>query len=405
MLTGIYTVFGGFRAVLYTDSVQALLLIIGSASITLIGLDALGGWNELVRIASERSDELALWRPLQAEGSGMPWWKNNDFPWLGIIIASPIIGVWYWCTDQYIVQRTLAAKNLTLARRGAIWGAFLKVWPVLIFLLPGIIGWALHQKGILYIPMKSQGNTAVAIDGDQVFATMVIQLLPAGLRGLVVGGLLAALMSSLSSLFNSCATLFTVDIYEKICPERSEKHLVRVGRLATTIIVGFGLLWIPVMYRIAGGGIYQYLQSVQGYLAPPITAVFLLGLFWKRINSTGAMWGLIVGFILGMTKLGIQAQYSALDEKKMDDPSWLAAIGDFSFLYASGVLLLVSIAVVVIGSFLTPAQNQDTLKGLTYDSLDRAEIRATVEKVDVWLTVVTIFLVLGMYLYFSFWLG
>ena len=208
-------------------------------------------------------------------------------------------------------------KISRLARRGAIWGAFLKVWPVLIFLLPGIIGWALHQKGILHIPMKSQGTTAMDIDGDQVFATMVIQLLPAGLRGLVVGGLLAALMSSLSSLFNSCATLFTVDIYEKICPERSEKHLVRVGRLATTIIVGFGLLWIPVMYRIAGGGIYQYLQSVQGYLAPPITAVFLLGLFWKRINATGAMWGLIVGFILGMTKLGIQAQYSSLDEKKM----------------------------------------------------------------------------------------
>ena len=242
------------------------------------------------------------------------------------------------------------------------------------------------------------------IDGDQVFATMVIQLLPAGLRGLVVGGLLAALMSSLSSLFNSCATLFTVDIYEKICPERSEKHLVRIGRLATTIIVALGLLWIPVMYRIAGGGIYQYLQSVQGYLAPPITAVFLLGLFWKRINATGAMWGLIVGFILGMAKLGIQAQYSSLDPEKMVDPTWLAAIGDFSFLYASGVLLLISIAVVVIGSFLTPAQNEDTLKGLTYDSLDRTEIHATVEKVDVWLTAITILLVLGMYLYFSFWL-
>ena len=405
MLTGIYTVFGGFRAVLYTDSVQALLLIIGSASITWIGLDALGGWGELVRMASERSDELALWRPLQVEGSGIPWWKNNDFPWLGIIIASPIIGIWYWCTDQYIVQRTLAAKNLTLARRGAIWGAFLKVWPVLIFLLPGIIGWELHQKGILHIPMKAQGTTAMDIDGDQVFATMVIQLLPAGLRGLVVGGLLAALMSSLSSLFNSCATLFTVDIYEKICPKRSEKHLVRVGRVATTIIVALGLLWIPVMYRIAGGGIYQYLQSVQGYLAPPITAVFLLGLFWKRINATGAMWGLIVGFILGMAKLAIQAQYSSLDSEKRVEPAWLVAIGDFSFLYASGVLLLISIAVVVIGSFLTPAQNEDTLKGLTYASLDRAEIGATVEKRDVWLTAVTLLLVLGMYLYFSFWLG
>jgi SSS family solute:Na+ symporter len=253
--------------------------------------------------------------------------------------------------------------------------------------------------------MKSQGTTAMDIDGDQVFATMVIQLLPSGLRGLVVGGLLAALMSSLSSLFNSCATLFTVDIYEKVCRERSEKHLVRVGRVATTIIVALGLLWIPVMYRIAGGGIYQYLQSVQGYLAPPITAVFLLGLFWKRINATGATWGLIVGFVLGMAKLAIQAQYGSLDPEKMADPAWLAAIGDFSFLYASGVLLLISIAVVVIGSLLTPAQDEGALKGLTYASLDRAEIRATVEKRDVWLTAVTLLLVVGMYLYFSFWLG
>ena len=212
IVTGVYTILGGFRAVLYTDSIQALLLIIGSLSITLIGLDALGGWHELVTIASERSNELALWRPLIIEDSDLPWWKNNDFPWLGIMIASPIIGIWYWCTDQYIVQRTLAAKNLTMARRGAIWGSFLKVWPVLIFLLPGIIGWALHQQQIISIPTKSGSiDGSLNIDGDQVFASMVIQLLPVGLRGLVVGGLLAALMSSLSSLFNSCATLFTVD--------------------------------------------------------------------------------------------------------------------------------------------------------------------------------------------------
>jgi SSS family solute:Na+ symporter len=242
------------------------------------------------------------------------------------------------------------------------------------------------------------------IDGDQVFATMVMQLLPTGLRGLVVGGLLAALMSSLSSLFNSCATLFTVDIYEKICPNRSEAHLVRVGRLATTIIVALGLLWIPVMYRIAGGGIYQYLQSVQGYLAPPITAVFLLGLFWKRTNATGATWGLIVGFVLGMAKLAIQAQYGSFDPEKMADPVWLAAIGDFSFLYGSGVLLLISVIVVVLGSLFTPAQDEAVLDGLTYASLDRDEIRATVGKGDVWLTVVTLLLVIGIYIYFSFWL-
>ena len=170
-----------------------------------------------------------------------------------------------------------------------------------------------------------------------------MNLLPTGLRGLVVGGLLAALMSSLSSLFNSCASLFTVDIYEKIHPEASERHLVTVGRMATGIIVLLGMAWIPVMYKVAGGGLYVYLQSVQGYLAPPITAVFLLGLFWKRINAQGAMWGLIVGFVLGMLKLTIQAKFSTMDPLKIADPVFLANIGDFNFLYASGVLFAISV--------------------------------------------------------------
>ena len=406
IVTGVYTILGGFRAVLYTDSIQALLLIIGSLSITLIGLDALGGWNELVIIASERSNELALWRPLIIEGSDLPWWKNNDFPWLGIMIASPIIGIWYWCTDQYIVQRTLAAKNLTMARRGAIWGSFLKVWPVLIFLLPGIIGWALHQQQIISIPTKTGSiDGLLNIDGDQVFASMVLQLLPVGLRGLVVGGLLAALMSSLSSLFNSCATLFTVDIYEKLVSKKSEKHLVRVGRFATSIIVFFGLLWIPIMYRVADGGIYQYLQSVQGYLAPPIASVFLLGLFYKRINSVGAIAGLISGFTLGMAKLIIQVNFSSIDNSKLSSPEWLASIGDFSFLYATGALFLISSIIIILFSFLTKAQSDKSIHGLTYGSIDKDEISGSVEPIDRYLTAITLILVLGLYIYFSFWLS
>lgn len=406
IVTGVYTILGGFRAVLYTDSIQALLLIIGSLSITLIGLDALGGWHELVIIASERSNELALWRPLIIEGSDLPWWKNNDFPWLGIMIASPIIGIWYWCTDQYIVQRTLAAKNLTMARRGAIWGSFLKVWPVLIFLLPGIIGWALHQQQIITIPTKSGSiDGSLNIDGDQVFASMVIQLLPVGLRGLVVGGLLAALMSSLSSLFNSCATLFTVDIYEKLVAKKSEKHLVRVGRFATSIIVFFGLLWIPIMYRVADGGIYQYLQSVQGYLAPPIASVFLLGLFYKRINSVGAIAGLISGFTLGMAKLIIQVNFSSIDNSKLSSPEWLASIGDFSFLYATGALFLISSIIIILFSFMTKAQSDKSIHGLTYGSIDKDEISGSVEPIDRYLTAITLILVLGLYIYFSFWLS
>ena len=266
---------------------------IGSTAITYFGLIELGGFNELRVFASENVAQYALWRPL----------SDPDFPWLGILIASPIVGIWYWCTDQYIVQRTLAAKDLKTARRGALLGAFFKIWPVLIFLVPGLIGAALNAKGILEISIDTNGN----IIGDQVFPTMVATLLPEGLRGLVVAGIIAALMSSLSSLFNSTATLFTLDIYKKIKPKVSEQKLVLIGRMATLVVVVFGLLWIPIMPMISKGGLYQYLQSVQGYLAPPITAVFLLGLFNSRINNKGATWGLSLGFFAGMLKLIIQA--------------------------------------------------------------------------------------------------
>lgn len=394
ILTGIYTVFGGFRAVVYTDTAQAFILLIGSICITAIGLNKLGGWGELQEICRSNAANFSLWRP------------NSDpnFPWLGILIASPIIGIWYWCTDQYIVQRTLAAKNLQNARRGAIWGAFLKVWPVLIFLVPGLIGYALHQKGLIQIPMKIVDGQSV-LNGDQVFPVMVTTLLPVGLRGIVVGGLLAALMSSLSSLFNSCATLFTIDIYEKIRPNASERQLVAVGRLATAVVVVLGIIWIPVMPLVSKGGLYQYIQSVQGYLAPPITAVFLLGLFFKRINAKGAVAGLAVGFLLGMAKLTIQALVGG---KIIASPAWLVAIGNYNFLFASGWLFGVSILIVVLGSLISEKPDYAKISGLTYSTAtekDKQENRASWNRWDVIGTAVVLSLVLSMYLYFSFWLN
>jgi SSS family solute:Na+ symporter len=329
--------------------------------------------------------------------------SDPDFPWLGIMIASPVIGIWYWCTDQYIVQRTLAAKNLKAARRGAIWGGFLKVWPVMIFLVPGLIGYALHQKGLISIPMKTVDGAEV-MNGDMVFPTMVASLLPVGLRGLVVGGLLAALMSSLSSLFNSCSALFTVDIYKKLHPGASEAWLVHVGRFVTIVIVGLGLMWIPIMPLIAKGGLYKYLQSVQGYLAPPITAVFMLGLFCKRINTKGATWGLAIGFLAGMAKLTIQGFAGA---GKFAAGSMLQYIGDYNFLYASGWLLVISVAVIVVVSLLTKPPSLEQIKNLTYSTSteeQRKENRASWNKWDVIATVIVLGLVLAMYLYFSFWL-
>ena len=386
-LTGLYTVAGGLRAVLYTDLLQTIILLIGSTAITYFGLLELGGFNELRVFASENVAQYALWRPL----------SDPDFPWLGILIASPIVGIWYWCTDQYIVQRTLAAKDLKTARRGALLGAFFKIWPVLIFLVPGLIGAALNAKGILEISIDTNGN----IIGDQVFPTMVATLLPEGLRGLVVAGIIAALMSSLSSLFNSTATLFTLDIYKKIKPKVSEQKLVLIGRMATLVVVVFGLLWIPIMPMISKGGLYQYLQSVQGYLAPPITAVFLLGLFNSRINNKGATWGLSLGFFAGMLKLIIQAFFG---KEKIANPELLAYIGDINFLYFSGILFLFCVFLICLVSYQTELPDENQIDGLTYQTIDKETIRESWDQKDIYATGVILGLVLAIYLYFSFWI-
>ena len=394
IITGIYSILGGLRAVVYTDTAQTFILIFASILITMFGLYHLGGWGELVNVCKQNADNFALWRGID----------HPDFPWLGILITSPIIGIWYWCTDQYIVQRTLAAKNLQNARRGAIWGGFLKVWPVFIFIIPGMIGYALHQKGLINIPMRMVDGQQTLM-GDQVFPVMVASLLPVGLRGLVVAGLLAALMSSLSSLFNSCASLFTVDIFEKIRPDASERTLVTVGRIATGVVVVLGLIWIPVMPLISSGGLYQYLQSVQSYLAPPITVVFLLGIFSKRINGNGVVAGLVAGFLLGMAKLTIQAVVGGFH---ITSPQWLVFIGEYNFLYASGWLLAISAAIVVCVSLLTKPPDREQIAGLTYSTVSaeqKREVRASWNRWDVLGTVIVLGLVVAIYVYFSFWLS
>src|SRR3546814_300337 len=284
LLTGIYTVLGGMRAVAYTEAMQAIVLLLGSIVLTILGLGELGGWDALIR--STPAEKLNLFPPL----------SDPDFPWAGILFASPIVGLWYWCTDQYIVQRCLAARNEQQARRGAIFAAYLKLFPFFIFMIPGLIAASLAASGKMELS-----------DADQAFPALVQHLLPVGLRGLVAGGLLAALMSSLAAIFNSCSTLFTMDIYQKIRPEASQRQLVSVGRMATAIVVLLGILWIPVMEGISGV-LYQYLQSVQSYLAPPIAAVFLLGLFSKRINSKGALAAMAGGFVMGILRIFLELQ-------------------------------------------------------------------------------------------------
>ncbi len=379
VLTGIYTVLGGLRAVVYTDALQAVVLIVGSVVVTIMGLSALGGWGELREACG--SQYFNLWRPA----------SDPDFPWAGILFGAPIVGLWYWCTDQYIVQRTLAARNMRQARRGTIFGAYLKLSPVFIFIVPGMIAYALAQSGKLQLESP-----------DQAFPVLVQTLLPVGLRGLVVGGLLAALMSSLSSLFNSCSTLFTVDIYEKLRPEASERTLVRVGRIATAVIVVLGIVWIPVM-KYVSGALYEYLQTVQAYLAPPITAAFFLGVFFRRINGAGAVAGMICGFILGMAKLAVQI-LAGVESVAPSLPTFLIEFGTFNFLYFCLVLFAISVIIMVVVSLLTSRPPAEKIEGLTFATVTatgKEETRRTWNKWDVVHTIIILSIIAAVYLYFT----
>lgn len=373
ILTGIYTILGGLRAVVYTESLQAIILIIGSVTVTLMGLKAIGGWSNLVAVAGK--GHLNLFPPL----------SDPDFPWLGLLLGAPIVGIWYWCTDQCIVQRALAARDETQARRGSIFAAFLKLLPFWIFFIPGVTAFALAKSGKLALGAA-----------DQAFPTLVKTLLPAGLRGLVVGGLLAALMSSLAAVFNSCSTLFTMDIYKKLRPNAPEKKLVQVGRFATGVVVVSGILWIPFMKYISGE-LYHYLQSVQSYLAPPITAVFLLGLFWKRINSKGANAALIGGFVIGMSRLVAELTKENLG-------GILYRFADINFLYFCFYLFLTCIAIMVVVSLFTSIPAYEKIKGLTYAttvSEDRETSRATWGWKEVALSVAVVLVIAAVMIYFS----
>ncbi len=371
LLTALYTVIGGMKSVLYTSVLQTPILLLGSIIILVLGLKELGGWDEMIRLTSAV--------PVNEHGDTMVNLirsnRDADFPWLGVFIGSAVIGFWYWCTDQFIVQRVLSGKNETQARRGTIFGAYLKLTPVFLFMIPGMIAFALHQKTGNFLPMLENGLP----NADAAFPTMVAKLLPAGVKGLVVCGILAALMSSLASLFNSSAMLFTIDFYKKFRPTATEKRLLRVGRTATIVIVILGILWIPVM-RSIGDVLYTYLQDVQSVLAPGIAAAFLLGIISTRPTPKGGMWGMISGFIVGILRLGAKVLYTSLAGSAgyTDVKLWAAETGvnnlfytlfyDVNWLFFSGGMLVFSMIVVMVVSRFTTSATAEQLVGLTFQS-------------------------------------
>ncbi|WP_346858266.1 sodium:solute symporter [uncultured Draconibacterium sp.] len=405
LITAIYTVVGGMKSVLYTSVLQTPILLIGSLIIVVLGLRALGGWDEMMRIASavEINDYGDTMTNLIRSN------RDENFPWLGVFIGSAVIGFWYFCTDQFVVQRVLSGKDETQARRGTIFGAYLKLTPVFLFMIPGMIAFAMAQKGIVI-----NGEAFSLSSSDAAFPTLVAKLLPAGVKGLVVCGILAALMSSLASLFNSSAMLFTIDFYKKYRPEASEKRLLHVGRIATVVVVVLGILWIPIM-RSVGNVLYEYLQDVQSVLAPGIAAAFLLGVVSTKPTPKGGMWGMISGFAIGITRIGAKVLYTSMAKADgyADVKLWAADTGvhnwfyqlfyGVNWLFFSGGMLVFSILVIVIVSRFTKSASSSQIEGLTFSSATTQQKAATFaswNKWDVFHSVIILGLTVAFYIYF-----
>ena len=374
LFTGAYTIIGGMKAVIYTETLQTVILIAGSIIITVLGLQEVGGWEALRETAG--SKHFNMWRPI----------SDPDFPWTGMLIGGTIVGVWYWCTDQYIVQRTLAANNIKIGRRGAIFGAYLKLLPIFIFLIPGIIAYALAQQGVLTYEKS-----------DEVFPVLVKTLLPVGLKGLVAGGLMAALMSSLASVFNSCSTIFTMDIYKKLKPFTDEKKLLRIGKIATSIVVILGIIWIPIMNKIGGGVLYQYLQSVQSYIAPPITAVFLLGILWKRVNSKAAIVTLFSGLIMAALRILAEIYQAELSGA-------LLSFATINFAHMAIFMFLFSVVICISVSLSTNPPDYATIRGLSLGTLsvaDKSISKESISTIDIVLSALLLVIVISVLMYFT----
>lgn len=334
VFTGLYSIIGGLKAVMYTSMVQAFFLIGGAALLTILGLNAVGGWSGLHEKLPE--SYFTFINPI----------SDPDFPWTGILFGAPILAIWYWCTDHYIVQRVLSAKDINAARSGSIFAGFLKILPVFILVVPGLVAAVLFPE----------------VSGDEAYPTLVAStILPIGIKGLVIAGFLAALMSSLASTFNTTATIFALDFYGHYQPNASERKLVLVGRLATTLIVVTAILWIPLT-KIVSTHMYVYLQSVQAYISPPIVAVFIMGIFWKGAKAKAAIWSLMIGGILG----GFRLILELVNSQFIHNIPVLAWFIDMNFLHFAIFLFSVSMLTIIVISLFQKITVSDKIQQLIF---------------------------------------
>jgi solute:Na+ symporter, SSS family len=387
--TGIYTIIGGLSAVIYTELMQTLVLLAGAVVLTVIGLSEVGGFDGLRAAVPEHY--FSMMKPAD----------HPEFPWTGIFLGAPILGIWYWCTDQVIVQRVLSAKDEGHAKAGTIFAGFLKILPVFVLVLPGLIAFALYPQ------LFTTNESGTVTNGDIAYPTLIVNLLPSGLVGLMVAALLAALMGGMASVFNSASTLVTLDFYKRVRPDASEKRLVFVGRIATGVLVVLGLLWVPFI-KLLSSQLYIYLQSVQAYISPPIAACFILGILWTRLNGSGAISALLTGLVLGTLRFVLEV----LDKSSHFEGAAVRWMLDMNFLHYAILMFVICSGVLILVSLLTPAPDRRKLAGLTFatvdDKIDTVGVTKVAlarespleHKLNVAFSLLLIATVLGLWIYF-----
>ncbi|NXF74556.1 SC5A9 protein, partial [Sclerurus mexicanus] len=370
-VTAVYTIAGGLTAVIYTDVLQTVIMVLGALVLMFIGFEKVGWYEGLQEKYSTaipkitvpnttchlpRADAFHLFRdPI-----------TGDIPWPGLLFGLSVLALWCWCTDQVIVQRSLSAKNLSHAKGGSVLGGYLKIFPMFFIVMPGMISRALYPDEVGCVdPDICKRVCGAAVGCSNIaYPKLVIELMPDGLRGLMIAVMMAALMSSLTSIFNSSSTLFVIDIWQRIRRQASEQELMIVGRVFILILVVISILWIPIIQSANSGKLFDYIQSITSYLAPPITALFLLAIFCKRINEPGAFWGLMVGLAVGLVRMIMEFIYSTPSCGEEDRRP--AVLKDLHYLYFALILCVLTAIVIVLISLCTPPVPEEKLASLTW---------------------------------------
>ncbi|XP_004612896.2 sodium/mannose cotransporter SLC5A10 [Sorex araneus] len=374
IVTALYTIAGGLAAVIYTDALQTLIMVVGAVILAVKAFDRIGGYEQLAEAYARAvpSRTIANTTCHLPRADAMHMFRDphtGDLPWTGMTFGLTIMATWYWCTDQVIVQRSLSARDLNHAKAGSILASYLKMLPMGLIIMPGMISRVLFPDDVgCVVPAECVRACGAEIGCSNIaYPKLVMELMPTGLRGLMVAVMMAALMSSLTSVFNSSSTLFTMDIWRQLRPRAGERELLLVGRLVIVALIGVSVAWIPVLQGSNGGQLFVYMQSVTSSLAPPVTAVFLLGIFWPRANEKGAFWGLMAGLAVGATRLVLEFLYPS-PPCGLPDPR-PAILGAVHYLHLAIGLFALSGVVGVAGSLLTTAPPGARTENLTWWTL------------------------------------